>query len=614
MSTFDSIKTQLKLILSELEEGKIQLPDFQRGWVWDDEHIRDLLISIARIFPIGVIMLLETGGDAKFKVRPIEGIVTSNRNFTNKPERLILDGQQRLTSLAQVLTLKEPVNTTDGKKKKIKRYYYINIEKALEGHDKFEEAFFGVDEDKMVKENFGRDIKLDLSTEEKEYEHFCFPCNQILNSDAWEEGLHEFQPEKFSVYMKFRKEILNSFREYEIPIIVLKKENSKAAVCLVFEKVNTGGEPLSIFELITATYAADNVNLRDEWFGNAEESITGFKEKLHAIKLLKSVTPTDFLQGLTLLHTFHKRTQDLRGGKTGKAVTGVSAKREAILNLPVDSYQHFKFALMNGFEHVARFLRGESFFSNYDLPYSSQLIPLAALMSILGDRWQEPVVREKITRWYWNGVLGELYGGSTETRISLDLQELVEWIQRNGNEPATVRTASFNIDRLDTLRSRNSAAYKGISVLIQRDGARDFFWKTKIRDLSETDWEDNRLDIHHIFPIRWCEQNNILPKNYNSILNKTAISYKANRMIGGRAPSEYLKQLQEHQNVQLSDEEMDMILCSHCIEPSTLRHDDFDDFRNQRAELIIERIEAVMGKKVVRMKEYHEEYENDGEE
>ncbi len=556
-------------------------------------------------------MLLEAGGDAHFKVRPVEGIEVTNREFADKPERLILDGQQRLTSLVQVLNLKEPINTTDGKKKKIKRYYYIDVEKALEGYEKFEEAFFGVDEDKMIKENFGRDIKLDLSTEEKEYEHFCFPCNQILNSDAWEEGLHEFQPDKFSTYMKFRKEILNSFREYEIPIIELKKENSKAAVCLVFERVNTGGEPLSIFELITATYAADNINLRDEWFGNSEEEIIGFKERLEAIKLLKSVTPTDFLQGLTLLHTYHKRMQDLKDGKTGKAVTGVSAKREAILNLPLASYQRYKSALMNGFEHVARFLREESFFSNYDLPYSSQLIPLAALMSILSERWQEPVIREKIAKWYWNGVLGELYGGSTETRISLDLQELMDWIQRNGDEPTSVRTASFNMDRLETLRSRNSAAYKGISVLIQRDGARDFFWKAKIRDLSETDWEDNKLDIHHIFPINWCVQKNIPPKNYNSIINKTAISYKANRMIGGRAPSEYLRQLQEHPNVQLTDEEMDTILRSHCVEPSTLRHDDYDEFRNMRTELIIERIEAVMGKKVVRMKEYHEEYENE---
>src|SRR5439155_5158305 len=102
MSTFDSTKTQLSKLLEEISEGKIQLPDFQRGWVWDDEHIRSLLVSIARAFPVGAVMLLEIGGDAKFKIRPVEGIDPSTCPPT-KAEKLILDGQQRLTSLTQVL-------------------------------------------------------------------------------------------------------------------------------------------------------------------------------------------------------------------------------------------------------------------------------------------------------------------------------------------------------------------------------------------------------------------------------------------------------------------------------------------------------------------------------
>ena len=68
MSTFDSTKTRLADLLRAIEAGTIQLPDFQRGWVWDDEHIRSLLVSIARAFPIGAIMLLESGGEARFKV------------------------------------------------------------------------------------------------------------------------------------------------------------------------------------------------------------------------------------------------------------------------------------------------------------------------------------------------------------------------------------------------------------------------------------------------------------------------------------------------------------------------------------------------------------------
>ncbi len=74
MSNFDSTKMSLKKALEEITDCKIQLPDFQRGWIWDDEHIQSLLVSIARAFPIGSIMLLEMGGDARFQIRPVEGV------------------------------------------------------------------------------------------------------------------------------------------------------------------------------------------------------------------------------------------------------------------------------------------------------------------------------------------------------------------------------------------------------------------------------------------------------------------------------------------------------------------------------------------------------------
>ena len=82
------------------------------------------------------------------------------------------------------------------------------------------------------------------------------------------------------------------------------------------------------------------------------------------------------------------------------------------------------------------------------------------------------------------------------------------------NEPATVRDANFQPGRLDTLRSRNSAAaYKGINVLVQRNGAKDFFWKSTIRELDDDDLEECKLDIHHIFPRAWCENNDIGPSD-----------------------------------------------------------------------------------------------------
>lgn len=604
MSTFDSTKTPLPEIIKQITDGKLQLPDFQRGWVWDDEHVRSLLVSVARSFPVGAVMLLETGGDVRFQVRPVENVIFSGR--LPEPERLILDGQQRLTSLTQVLALDAPVKTFNEKGKPIDRYYYVDIEAALD--ERLDEAFVAVEADKTLKTNFGRDIKihvnaaseeipLDFSTPEQECKAFFFPCNQILNSDAWEESLQEYAPEKFGQYMQFRKQVLNAFRTYQLPLIALDKTTSKEAVCLVFEKVNTGGVPLSVFELVTASFAADGFNLRDDWYGSGLRKVAGREARIKAEPILDGVEPTDFLQAISLLHTLARRRADLKAGKTGKAVAAVSAKRVAVLSLALTDYQRWAAEIEKGFLLAAKFLRKECFYSSRDLPYRTQLVPLAAVLSQLQERWLEPKIHDKLSRWFWCGVLGELYGGAVETRIANDLEELLNWIDANGEEPRTIYEAAFQSSRLFTLRSRLSAAYKGLNTLVLREGARDFFWKATIQEL---DHEEVALDIHHIFPKDWCAGKGIKPNVFNAILNKTPISYKANRMIGGRAPSSYLAAIQSHQQVGISDSAMDDILHSHCIDSAAMRADDFDTFYARRQESLLAVVERAMGKTIER--------------
>lgn len=605
MSSFDSTKLGLQSLISDITTGKLQLPDFQRGWVWNDEHVRSLLASIARSFPVGAVMLLESGGEVKFQVRPIENV-----EFTGTPpvpEKLILDGQQRLTTLTQVLALDKPVKTFDEKKHPIERYYYIDIEKAL-NPEQIDDAFFAVEKDRKLKENFGRDVKLDLSSPEMECQHMCFPCNQILNSDNWEYSLQEYAPEKTKVYMTFRKQVLEAFRSYMMPVIALGKTTSKEAVCLVFEKVNTGGVQLSVFELVTASFAADNFNLRDDWYGSKERNVTGRLPRLKSERILTSTAPTDFLQAIALLHTYERRLQDHSEGRTGKAAAAVSAKRVTILSLHLTEYQKWAQRVEHGYMLAAKFLRKECFFSEWDLPYRTQIVPLATVLTLVGNRWLEPKIHEKLTRWFWCGILGELYGGAVETRIANDLEDLMAWINGSETEPRTVKEAAFHPQRLLTLRTRNSAAYKGLHVLVLRNGCKDFFWKANIQELQA---ENTGIDIHHVFPKKWCADQKIDLRVCNSIVNKTPISFKANRMIGGSAPSAYLKQLQNHKQVQASDADMDALLASHRIDPVTMRTDDFPAFFETRKKALLTLIEQAIGKTILQPVGAAEEPEED---
>jgi len=594
MATFDSTKLPLKDILKDIVEGKIQLPDFQRGWVWDDEHVRSLLVSLGRSFPVGAVMLLETGGAVRFQMREVEGVPKHN---LAAPERLILDGQQRLTTLTQVLKLDGPVQTRTEKGKPAERYYYIHIPTALAGADRLDDAIIAVDASRQQRSDFGRKVDLDLSTRELECQQLYFPCGEIFEAMNWLQDLYRFNPQEVQRFFEFKQQVLDAYNDYQIPLIVLRKETSKEAVCLVFEKVNTGGVPLSVFELVTASYAADGFNLRDDWFGSEEREVVSRRKRLAGEPLLAAVESTDFLQAITMLHTLEKRRADLTEGKTGKAVTPVSAKRASVLELPLAAYKNWADKVEQGFIRAAKFLKQECLTSTRDLPYRTQLPPLAAVMALIGahERWREPRIHEKLARWYWCGVLGELYGGAVETRIANDVEELLNWIEHDAEPPRTIGDATFQIDRLASLSSRLSAAYKGINVLVLREGAKDFFWKANIRDLEA---DEVALDIHHIFPRDWCDRQGIAPRVYDSIINKTPISYKANRMIGGTAPSQYLSKLQEHAQVRLDDSGMNELLASHYIPVEALRADDFSAFYEQRQKTLLQLIEKTIGKRL----------------
>src|SRR5579859_5299836 len=124
LATFDSTKESLLDLPGGIAQGKTQLPDFQRGWVWDDEHIRSLLASVSQSYPIGAVMMLQAGNDdVRFKPRVVEGVVLGG---PVQPERFILDGQQRLTSLFMALLSSQPVPTRDARGKAIRRWYYID--------------------------------------------------------------------------------------------------------------------------------------------------------------------------------------------------------------------------------------------------------------------------------------------------------------------------------------------------------------------------------------------------------------------------------------------------------------------------------------------------------
>lgn len=155
-----------------------------------------------------------------------------------------------------------------------------------------------------------------------------------------------------SAWQAFHEGVVKAFVEYQVPTIELIKATPKEAVCQVFEKVNTGGVSLTVFELLTATYAADDFNLREDW----EKRRIAFND--HAV--LDKVEETDFLQIVTLLATHDRRNAHL-GAQVGEdKAPAVSCKRRDVLRLELDDCEKWADKATDGLIRVVRRRRGRS--------------------------------------------------------------------------------------------------------------------------------------------------------------------------------------------------------------------------------------------------------------
>lgn len=591
-----SLDTDLRQLLTEVATAKIQLPEFQRSWTWDDNRIKGIIASLSQGYPMGAIMRLQYGNpEIKFKYRTITGVKKQNV----EPEYLILDGQQRLTSIFQAIYSTEPVKTKIDKNKEIQRYYYLSMEDCLnEEMDRFD-AVISVPKDRKIKENFDRDVKLDLSNRELEYQHKMFPINIIFDNNRWMDWIFKYRDfykddiEACALLEKFQKAVVNTIMSYKLPVITLDKSTPREAVCKVFENVNTGGVPLTVFELVTATFATytnpetkEGFDLRKDW-KECRDSIQDIGAPLRT-DILDDIDETSFLTAVTL-YTSYKDKQE---GKVG----AVSCKKKDVLALNFDSYCKNRAQVVEGFKLAKEFLlKYQYVFRMKDLPYTTQIIPLAAICAFLGrSKCNEPNVISTLTRWYWCGILGEMYGGANETRYANDIEDVIEEVNGRPNPARTINAAFFSATRLLTLQTRLSAAYKGIMALIYKEQCHDFINNTTmdiVHSLSEAP------DIHHIFPEDYCKKQGIDKMRYNSIVNKTPILLATNRSIGGDAPSVYIDRILKKVNG-LTEEMLKSRIESHLINYTALKNNDFNTYFIDRAKKILIIIEKAMGKTV----------------
>jgi hypothetical protein len=552
----DTNPRALKDLLSEIHNRVAVLPDFQRDFVWEPGATQELIVSIANNYPAGSILRVR---DAKrvFAAREFEGAPALDGV---KHTFLVLDGQQRMTSLYQAFY-------GVGEHR-----YFLDLKKLIDGAD-FEEAIFHMRA--ATKWAKSRDT-FNLQAAE-----LLLPLS-VLKGGAggfgqWSRKVARSLNDKARIALEdaldeIEAKWIQTIDDYHFPVVTLSDKTEPDALCTIFETLNRTGVKLSVFELLTARFWPQKINLRELW----DKTI-----QAHPIIEEFEVDPYYILQSIALVSRKFP-----------------SCKRGDVLNLaPADIEQWWQ-PVVDGLGLGLSILRDDcKVMLPKWLPYQTMLPTLAAVLAKGGapKTAEAGSQRERIKRWFWCAVFGQSYESSPNSQAAKDVTELLAWFA-DGKEPESIHGLSFDPKSLRDVTPRQRAIYRGVICLIlgSGTGARDFHTQAVITGKL---MNEEGIDDHHVFPANFLETKKgiDLSRHRDCVINRTLIDRTTNQMISNRAPSDYLAEIRDTPGFPL-----DTILASHCLptgSDSPFWSDDYDAFLAWRQERLWKEIMRVTGLK-----------------
>jgi len=240
----------LAYLLQMIHNRDMALPDFQRDFVWDPAMTDELIESIVNNYPAGTLLRVKNGQELLFQPRAFQGAPVLNGT---RPAYLILDGQQRLTSLYQAFY-------GEG------GYRFFLDLGALERETDLEDAAFYERADRAAK-TFGR--------MEEQAERLIFPMGRLFGGGGFDGWVHDVlrirgssAEELLSLQQRLadlRQRWLKPVEDYDFPMVTLSEDTDGGAICTIFETLNRTGVKLGVFDLLTARFWPKSVNLRTLW-------------------------------------------------------------------------------------------------------------------------------------------------------------------------------------------------------------------------------------------------------------------------------------------------------------------------------------------------------------
>ena len=556
MGIYESVNpSKISDLTKEIHDGVSVLPEFQRDFVWDPGATAGLISSVVNDFPAGSILRVKIKDDF-FATRYFDSAPTENKSHTY----LVLDGQQRLTSLYQALY------GAGGHR------YFIDLNRALASDNWSEDevlTFVKVKKKSKALDNRVNDITLHAANKEMPLQvifgraggfwKWVMDVTAILPEDE--------RPAFQELCSKLHEEKLKALEQYVFPVVTLNSETTPAALCTIFETLNSTGTRLSVFELLTARFAIYRINLKEMW-DKAREVNPDLD--------LYGVDAYSILQAISLL----------KGISESKVPR---CQKKDILKLEKGDIDNYWDTVLAALEYGIEIVREDCRIPNAKwMPTPSMFAPLATIAALCDQKGLAAGRHRSMVRcWIWCAIFGKRYEAAANTRAEKDVGDFRRWLE-HAEVPEIVSQFRFDPFELQETNVRSAPIYKGVIAMILGRGSRDFY---KGNLITNEMLKTGEVDDHHVFPDSYLEKQQGLEKSRrNCILNRTLISRDTNIKISDKAPSQYLAEMDANGHG------INELLSAHFISGAAalaMRNDQYETFLEERSKLILDEIERV---------------------
>jgi hypothetical protein len=466
-------------LIYEIEHHQIKVPKFQRDVVWSIENTAKLLDSILKGYPIGTFILWQTT-EKMSGVRNI-GDIDIGEAPEGEKVQYVLDGQQRITSLFAAYR---------GAKIDKRDYsrIYVDLEQDVE------------DDDGQV---VAADQPMGAWT----------TLGDVLNlMDRMPQIQAAHTPENFKKIHAYHK----AFSTYDFSTVLLRKESIDSAIA-VFTRINTGGQPLDLFDIVAAkTYdEAAGFDMKQRW----EDFIERLEENKYG-----AISHSVILNLLSLVFS-----------------PGRECKRSAILKLEKQTILSKWGGAVSSIEHaIDYFRRAYGIPVSRLLPYDMLLVPFAYFFLHNGQRGPDTAQAKLLEEFFWRAALSERYSGTVDTSLAQDIRRIDDILKSARPSYDDIRVQLEGPNELINREFRTSSSYcKAILCLLAQQEPKDFDSNIKVTLGNAWLKVGNSKNYHHFFPKDFLKKRGV--GNENSLMNITLVSEHLNKAkIRARGPSDYI--------------------------------------------------------------------------